>query len=338
MNELQVMIRQQDGVIDFNYEEIKQRVADEMAAYKNAVFTEDSKNIAKATVASLRATKKEIDDRRKAVKKAFMRPYDDFESKAKEVMALIDEPIDLISQQVKAFDDARRREKQEKIRKLYEESIGDLAEFLPLEKIYNPKWENATTSMKSVKDEIVGVIQSTGNAIETILAMNSEAVDEALRIFKRTLSMADAINHINAYEKQRAEILLREQRRQREDEERRCREEEQRIRDEERRRIAEEERIREAERRRMEQEMAKAAPKADAEPELLVEPLDALTGLDGDTEDFQPFGADVDAELPFLQPDTVKVVYTVIVTQKEMDDVEMLFNSVGIYFVKEVLS
>lgn len=93
MNELQVIVNQEIGHINFNYEEIREELRKRMDLYKDAVFTEDSKNIAKGEVAALRKMKAAIDQKRKDVKNQFMVPYNDFEREAKELMALIDEPI-----------------------------------------------------------------------------------------------------------------------------------------------------------------------------------------------------------------------------------------------------
>ena len=114
MNELQVIVNQEIGHINFNYEEIREELQKRMDLYKDAVFTEDSKNIAKGEVAALRNMKAAIDQKRKDVKNQFMIPYNNFEKEAKELMALIDEPISLIDGQIKAFEEKRKAEKREK--------------------------------------------------------------------------------------------------------------------------------------------------------------------------------------------------------------------------------
>lgn len=63
MNELQVIVNQNVGKIEFNYEEIKAELQARMDLYKDAVFTEDSKDIAKKEVAALRKMKQAIDQK-----------------------------------------------------------------------------------------------------------------------------------------------------------------------------------------------------------------------------------------------------------------------------------
>lgn len=69
MNELSLVINQNPGSIDINFDALEEQLDKKLSEYKGAVFTESSKAIAKAEVASLRKLKKDIEDSRKAVKK-----------------------------------------------------------------------------------------------------------------------------------------------------------------------------------------------------------------------------------------------------------------------------
>ena len=62
MNELSLNIQQNSGCIELNFEEIEERLDKKLAEYKGAVFTEETKDIAKAELASLRKFKKEFED------------------------------------------------------------------------------------------------------------------------------------------------------------------------------------------------------------------------------------------------------------------------------------
>jgi len=317
MNELSVQVTQELGKIDFNYEEIKANLAEKMSLYKDAVFTEDSKQIAKGEVAALRKIRAAIDDKRKSVKSECLKPYQDFEAKAKELMGLIESPIQLIDSQIKDLEAKEKEKKRIAICVYYEDVIGDMRAYLPIEKIFNAKWLNAGTSMKSIKAEITQIVSDAKESIESIKAMDSEAVPGAIDIYSQTLSISKAIGYINDYERQRAEILARELKKQKAEEERRAREQEQRIRDEERKRIAEEERIRQEERERVE----KAVYQKLAEPAPIIE---------------EPFEQeDINTDLSFVQPSTIKATYTVVATPEELEEIETIFNSIGIYFSRE---
>ena len=182
MNELTLNVRQNPGYIELNFDEIEKALDERLAEYKGAVFTEESKKFAKAEVADLRKFKKKFEDARKSVKKEWMKPYDEFEERMKRLTAKIDEPINLIDSQLKEFERKRREERREEIRVIYTELSGDMREYCDLERIYDPKWENSTTTVKVIRESIEAAIKSTRAAVETISGMQSEAVHKSLDI------------------------------------------------------------------------------------------------------------------------------------------------------------
>ena len=220
MTDLQVVVRQQAGTIEWNYEELKAALQERMDLYKDAVVTEEGKNLAKKEVAALRNMKKAIDEKRKDVKKQCLEPYDEFNAKVMALMTIIDEPINLIDSQVKAFDEKRREQRRAAIQKIYGEVIGNVTEYLPLERIYNSKWENVTTSVKSIREDMEKIVADTKAAVLAISSMQSDAVPKALDMYKHDLSMAAAVAYVNDYERQKAEILRAEDQRRREEDER----------------------------------------------------------------------------------------------------------------------
>lgn len=336
MGELQVRVGNQLGNIEFNYEELKDNLTIMMSAYEGAEFTEDSSNIAKKESATLKKIKKALSDRRIEIKKEYMKPYDDFEAKVKELTSLIDKPIELIDAQVKAFDKKKKAEKREKIQTLYTELIGGLGEYLPLSKIYNVKWENSSTSMKSVQEEIETVISSTDMAVSTIKGMNSEVTDKALEQFKADLSLANAISYINKHEQLKAEILAREEQKRKEEEERKRLAEIERVKSEERKKIAEEEkaereRLAEIERVGEEERLATERRLMGAkEPESVEEfiPPESDELEDAFVADEEPF----DLEEPFKagEPEDTIAKFRVVGTYEELKQIEMYMNSIGV--------
>lgn len=259
MGSIQAVITQESAVVSCNFEQVKEAIRERLAQYEGAEFTEESKVFAKKEVASLRAEKKTFQDNLRTEKKKYMEPWDNFEAQAKELIAMYDKPIDLINGQVQAFEEKRIKEKKQLILQLYTEQIQeDLREYIPLERIYNPKWENATMNKKKISEELAGLCQSTRGAVDTIQGMNSEAVDKALEMYKRDLSLSNAVAYINNYERQKQEILIKEQ-------ERRRKEEEECIRREEREKILAEQRAqaeKEAALRKAEEEKAAAVEQA----------------------------------------------------------------------------
>ena len=234
MQEINLLVEQKDGSIETNFEEIKVALAAGLEEYKGMVFTAESQPEAKRTVASLRKLKKAMSDRRIEIKKTFMAPYTNFEAQVKELDKLIDEPIDFISGQIEEFERRRVEAKKAMICEIYTGIMaehGTVMEYLPLDRIYDSRWENSTTTQKAITEAITAHVEHVEKDLDTIRAMESEFEDKGLAKYKATLELSDAIATMNQYQKQKEEILRRqaeEEQRKAEEEARRAAEEEQR--------------------------------------------------------------------------------------------------------------
>lgn len=301
MYDLELAVSQDLGKITANFDEIKTALAGQLEEYKDKEFTE-GKN-AKEDLASLRKLKKSVDDRRKEVKKVYMKPYDDFDAKVKELIGLIDEPIKLIDYQVKSFEANRVKARKEEIKKVYEELVPDeLQDYIPLERIYGPKWDNATITMKSVKTEISSKVSSTNADIAAIKAMRSEKEETALNLYMENNNLAIAIKYLSEYENEKAEILRKQEAEEVEKREQELEAERQRIREEERRRVQQEEEIR-----------------VTAEKKVI--------------EDLKT--VDEEKAAPLSTNDSKTVIYTVVATEEELADIEQAMTSFGVYFERK---
>lgn len=214
MEEIRVNVEQKNGVIGFNFEEIKEKLNSELEIYKNMIFTEESKTEAKKTIASLRKLKKSVNDKKLEVKKSFMIPYTNFEAQVKELDNLIDEPINFINNQVEEFERKRVEEKKALISEIYTEIMAEHEEasgYLPLQRIYDSKWENATTTKKAITEAIAERVDHVEKDLCIIRSMESEFEDKGIVKYKATLELSDAIEIMNQYQKQKEEILRRQE-------------------------------------------------------------------------------------------------------------------------------
>ena len=342
MSEMNVVIKQEVGKVEFtNYEEIKENIANMMNLYKDAKFGDDNIPYARKEVATLRKMETAIDDKRKEVKKKCMEPYDAFEQKANELKAIIDEPVQLINKQIDEYMQRWKEVRRKKIEDTYAETIDGFEEYLPLKRIYDSKWENKSTSLKSIQEDINKVVDSTAQAINAITAMNSDAVEKALEIYKKDLSLTAAIAYVNDYEAKKAEILRREEEKKRQEEQRRLEQErlaEQRKREEEQRRIeqqrAEEERIFREEARAKAEAEARAEVEAEKEKRRIAEENFAKAmGANEPTAEDKP--EDLSAAFAVKKPDTQNdvrkaVTLKVMVSVSELNQLKMYLDSVGI--------
>lgn len=213
MQEINLLVEQKNGSIETNFEEIKVALAAGLEEYKGMVFTAESQPEAKRTVASLRKLKKAMNDRRIEIKKTFMAPYTNFEAQVKELDKLIDEPIDFISGQIEEFERRRVGAKKAMICEIYTGIMaehGTVMEYLPLDRIYDSRWENSTTAQKAITEAITAHVEHVEKDLDTIRAMESEFEDKGLAKYKATLELSDAITAMNQYQKQKEEILRRQ--------------------------------------------------------------------------------------------------------------------------------
>lgn len=296
MQEINLLVKQKNGTIGGNFEELKTALKTELEVYKNMVFTEESKPEARKTVANLRKLKKSMNDKKLEVKKNFMVPYTDFEAQVKELDKLIDEPINFISGQIEEFERKRVEERKKLISDIYTEIITEhdtVTEYLPLQRIYDSKWENSTTTKKAIKEGIMKHVEHVEKDLATIHSMESEFEDKGIAKYKTTLELSDAFTTMNQYQKQKEDILRRQE--------------------EEARRVAEEEK------RKVEDEVRKAAEvEQKADPPVQEEPIVHETVQ----------------EEKFIEPKPVTntVVYEIVADPFQIVQLESAMREYGIKF------
>ena len=136
--------------IESNLKDVEVQLKEKLSVYKGVVVTEDTVTQSKKDVAEIRKIKTSIDDARKAVKKEWMAPYEAWEEQCKKLQDLCDEPIKEINDQVRIFEDQKKADKRKLVEEIYNNCIGEFADYLPLEAIFNEKWLNASTKQKDM--------------------------------------------------------------------------------------------------------------------------------------------------------------------------------------------
>lgn len=231
-------------VIKWNKEELEAAVRQKIASYEDIVYTEANMKQAKADRAELNNLVKAIEERRKMVKKIINEPYDVFEKELKEVLALIQKPVGIIDRQVKAFEDQQKEEKKKSIQKSYDEVIGDLAEVLPFERVFDIRYLNQTYKLATAQVEVKEKVEKVRTDLETIDSLESKYKLNAKDVYIKTLDLSKALAE-NKRLSDLEEKLEAEKRRKAEEEA-------------ERKRLAEERRKAEEERAKAEEEQQKA--------------------------------------------------------------------------------
>lgn len=135
------------SVIQANFDALEERVRAVVADYEGAVYdlaSADAVREAKHDRSYLTGLKKEIEERRKAVKREYSKPLDAFEKRCKQITAIIDEAADGIKAQLDRAEEERRARAYAKLQEHYEEFAGLLAPVVPYGRLHEPQWLNKT--------------------------------------------------------------------------------------------------------------------------------------------------------------------------------------------------
>lgn len=239
--------------IDWNKAELEANVRSIVEAYQGLVYTEDTVSDAKNDRAALRKLLNEIEDRRKLVKKKCMEPYEVFENDLKDVTVLIKEQISIIDGQVKEYENGVKEEKKARLQDVYAETIGELAEVLPFERVFETQYLNVSFKENKAATEIQEKIQRVKSDLAAIDALDSKYKLNAKDVYVRTLDMSQAMAE-NARLIKFEEQMEADRKRKAEEEERR--------------RAEAEARAKEAEERRRQEAEKNAAERAEREKAL----------------------------------------------------------------------
>ena len=200
MEELQLISRQHPGevVID-NFLEMKDALAQVLARYENVVYTEDMLADAKADKKELTRLRKEIDDRRKEVKKAYLAPYNDFEAQVKELLAMVDAPLSEIKDFVSAMEAQEKEVKREDIYAYFIKQsapLGDLAQAVfDSPGFFDSKWLNKTTRTKTWQTEVDEKIASAARDLRSIQAAGGEHTSALMAKYLERLELDEVLNY-----------------------------------------------------------------------------------------------------------------------------------------------
>lgn len=174
-----------------NFEELKTELEAKADYYGSLAYTDEQIKDAKADRAMLNKFKNTVNSERIRKEKEYMEPFNEFKSQANELIAIVEKPIAVIDERIAAYSDEQKAKKQKAIEELFA-TIG-FQNFVTLEKIWDPKWLNASTSMKSIEDQMRSRMYEIGNGVLT-LSQLPEFGFEATEVFKETLDINKAIS------------------------------------------------------------------------------------------------------------------------------------------------
>ena len=193
MEDLTLVSRQEPGIVAIdNFQELKHTLEQQLEVYKSLAYSQDSVKTAKKDKAMLNKLKKAIDDKRKEIKKVYMQPYAVVEAQAKELIALIDEPLALIAAFISREEEEEKELRRREIETFFYQnasSLGELAESIFANPaFYDQKWENKSTTIKVYQTAISAKISAVASDISTIQMSGGKYITPLLERYFQTLS------------------------------------------------------------------------------------------------------------------------------------------------------
>ena len=232
--ELKIYSPQDDGFlqeIKWNFEELKAEISAVAQDYAVSVYTDDTIKNAKADRAKLNKFVGALNAKRTEIRKQLLKPDEQFGQEVKELTGIVQEAIENIDGQIKDYERRQREEKTAKIREFYEDHIHDIGEFLPFERVMKPEYANASTTMKSIKQEILEQIQKVDEGLAILNEVDSPYAGDMKKVFLQNYDIGAAMAERNRLETEQRnrEIFLEDQRRRKEEREARERAETEKI-------------------------------------------------------------------------------------------------------------
>lgn len=181
--------------IETNFEAVDAYLTEAMEPYTSLVVSEDSIGDAKKTLAALRKLKDGINAQKIAVKREWMKPYTEYEDKAKQLMARVEAGISNIDGQVKDYDARRKEQKMAELKEYFEFEAGRyrVVAYLDWNLIRNPKWANASFSVEDAENEISGIITRTAGDVDYITGMESAFTAAMLDEYRKSHNLREAL-------------------------------------------------------------------------------------------------------------------------------------------------
>lgn len=185
------------------YEFYKEQ-AEQIAEYVSGIEpTEENVKEVKKTLAQSRKFVKALSDRRIQIKKDLLQEFSEFETQVKEISGIIDTADTTVREKVRELEEAEREQKRLVILDLWNKRVtgyridGLIPDLFDI--WLQPRYLNATTTMKTIETEMVEFLEQTEQDMNAL-----DNFDDEYRVeYLGTLNLADAIATV----KRREEML-----------------------------------------------------------------------------------------------------------------------------------
>lgn len=190
--DLQLVVNEQSiGVLKTNALQLKEMVEQMLPKYDVSNYSVDDVKTAKEDKSKLNKFAKAINDKRIEIERQWMSPFDDFKTTVKEIVDLVKTCSSRIDSVVKEVENKEKEEKKAQVLEILERL--KVSEVIDIDKIWDDKWLNKTTSLKSVEKAVTDVLSSITNDIATLSTLYPDHADAVILHYKGCLSLNEAI-------------------------------------------------------------------------------------------------------------------------------------------------
>lgn len=155
------------GTITTNIRQVKAFVEDMLPKYDISNYSTDDIPKCKADKALLNKAAKALNDKRIELEKEWSKPFDEFKATCNETVKLIKSAVSKIDTVIQEDETRVKAEKRNAIIDVAHNcGFDELG--IDLSMIFNEKWLNKSTSLKSVESEIKGRIAEIKTALEVL--------------------------------------------------------------------------------------------------------------------------------------------------------------------------
>lgn len=179
--------------IRWNEDEVRQNLTEMLAAYTGRVYTPETIKDAKADRAAVNKLDKQLSDAARSAKAFYMKPLEEFLQSAKQMQGQCKAVSGAIDQQVKAVEEAERQDKQDALRAVYFDCIGELREMIPFDRLLVPQWLNKTYDLAKASRELRKSVETRREELRLIRETCGEDAEACTTEYLRELNLNAAL-------------------------------------------------------------------------------------------------------------------------------------------------
>lgn len=182
--------------VEANFDQVQAWLEETLRPYATMIVTPNNLSQCKADRAAIRKVKENLEESRKAVRRAALSACESFEARCKGLTTLCDQAAGALDGQIKEIDQARRQARREALERIFDQTAGDLAGkgLLEFSQAWEESWGNATVSLEKAAAAMAQKVEQTREDIRAILALGSPYEAAMLQDYRERRSLGRALS------------------------------------------------------------------------------------------------------------------------------------------------